>query len=108
MEYLHRCFVAHPHHGSGTKYRSVTECRLAGQLIYVIDGQKLFIAFFWLYTVMTSYRYRRSPKHYENMSMQYTAIFHGCKNVHFQMKCFNIFLIFAQNIDCGYMLEPPQ
>ena len=37
--------------------------------------------------------------------MQYTAIFHGCKNVHFQMKYFNIFLIFAQNIDCGYTLE---
>ena len=39
--------------------------------------------------------------------MQYTAIFHGCKNVHFQMNFFNIFLIFAQNIDCGYTLEPP-
>ena len=46
--------------------------------------------------------------HYANKPMQYTAIFHGCINVHFQMKCFNIFLIFAQNIDCGYMLEPPQ
>ena len=46
--------------------------------------------------------------HYENMSMQYTTIFLGCKNVHFQMKFFNIFLIFAQNIDCGYTLEPPQ
>ena len=46
--------------------------------------------------------------HYANTPMQYTAIFHGCKNVHFQMKFFNIFLIFAQNIDCGYTLEPPQ
>ena len=45
---------------------------------------------------------------YENTPMQYTAIFHGCKNVHFQMKIVNIFLIFAQNIDCGYTLEPPQ
>ena len=45
--------------------------------------------------------------HYENTPMQYTAIFHGCKNGHFQMKMFNIFLIFAQNIDCGYTLEPP-
>ena len=43
-----------------------------------------------------------------NMSVQYTAIFHGCKNDNFQMKIFNIFLIFAQNIDCGYTLEPPQ
>ena len=24
------------------------------------------------------------------------------------MKIFNIFVIFAQNIDCGYTLEPPQ
>ena len=37
--------------------------------------------------------------HYANTPMQYTAIFHGCKNDHFQMKIFNIFLIFALNID---------
>ena len=41
------------------------------------------------------------------MSVQYTAIFHGCKNDNFQIKIFDIFLIFAQNIDCGYTLEPP-
>ena len=46
--------------------------------------------------------------HYANTPMQYITIFHGCKNVHFRMKFFNIFLIFAQNIDCGYTLEPPQ
>ena len=40
--------------------------------------------------------------------MQNTAIFHGCKNYNFQMIFFYIFLIFAQNIDCGYTLEPPQ
>ena len=45
--------------------------------------------------------------HYENTPMQYTAIFHGCKNVHFQMNIFNIFLIFAQNIDCWYTLISP-
>ena len=43
-----------------------------------------------------------------NMSMQYTAIFHGCKNDNFQMNFFfYIFLIFAQNRDCVYTLEPP-
>ena len=26
----------------------------------------------------------------------------------FQRKFFDIFLIFAQNIDCGYTLEPPR
>ena len=46
--------------------------------------------------------------HYANMSVQYTAIFHGYKNDYFQMKKCDIFLIFAQNIDCGYTLEPPQ
>ena len=47
--------------------------------------------------------------HYENTPMQYTAIFHGCKNVHFQMIFFfKYFSFFDQNIDCGYTLEPPQ
>ena len=31
--------------------------------------------------------------------------FHGCKNDNLHMKKFDIFLIFAQNIDCGYMLD---
>ena len=46
--------------------------------------------------------------HYENTPMQYTAIFHGCKNDNFQMKKVDNFLIFTKNIDRGYTLEPPQ
>ena len=42
------------------------------------------------------------------MSVQYTVIFHGCKNGSFQMKECDISLFFAQNIDRGYTLEPPQ
>ena len=38
--------------------------------------------------------------HYENMPLQYTEIFKVVK-----MKMFAIFLIFAQNIDCGYTLD---
>ena len=38
--------------------------------------------------------------------MQYTTIFHGYINGDFQMKKCDIFLIFAQNIDHGYTLEP--
>ena len=34
--------------------------------------------------------------------------FFGCKNEKFHWKNFDIFLIFAQNIDCGYRLEPPR
>ena len=40
--------------------------------------------------------------------MQYTEIFKVVKNENFQQKIFAIFLIFAQNIDCGYTLEPPR
>ena len=40
--------------------------------------------------------------------MQYIEIFSGSKNENFHWKIFDIFLIFAQNIDCGYTLEPPR
>ena len=46
-------------------------------------------------------------RHYTNTSVHYTSIFHGCKNGYFKMKNYDNFLIFAQNIDCGYTLEPP-
>ena len=41
------------------------------------------------------------------MPMQYTEIFKVVKNEKFQKINFDIFLIFAQNIDCGYTLELP-
>ena len=45
--------------------------------------------------------------HDENMSMQYTDFF-CCKKLKISLEKKNdIFLIFAQNIDCGYTLEPP-
>ena len=47
-------------------------------------------------------------KDYDNTLMQYTAIFHGCKNDNFQMKNCDIVLILAKNIDHGYMLDLPQ
>ena len=46
--------------------------------------------------------------HNENMAMQYTEIFKIVKNKNFQWKFLDIFLFFAQNIDCGYTLEPPR
>ena len=39
--------------------------------------------------------------------MQYKEIFKVVKNENFPLKNFDIFLIFAQNIDCGCTLEPP-
>ena len=42
--------------------------------------------------------------HYANMPMPQTEIFLVVKNLKFHQKIFDIFLIFAQNIDCGYTL----
>ena len=46
--------------------------------------------------------------HYEILPMQYTESFEVVKNENFQKKNFDIFLIFAQIIDCGYTLELPR
>ena len=46
--------------------------------------------------------------HYENAPMQYIGKKFCCKNENFHWKKFDFFLIFAQNIDCGYMLERPR
>ena len=40
--------------------------------------------------------------------MQYTKNFFSSKIENFHQKNLDIFLIFAQNIDCGYTLEPPR
>ena len=39
---------------------------------------------------------------YYNTPMLYTANFNGCKNDNFQLNVSIFFLIFAQNINCGY------
>ena len=47
-------------------------------------------------------------KHYENTPIQiYTEKF-TTKKWKFSDKKSDIFLIFAQNLDCGYSLEPPR
>ena len=44
-------------------------------------------------------------RHYANMPMPYAKISKSCKNDNFQLRLFDFFHIFAQNIDCGYTLE---
>ena len=46
--------------------------------------------------------------HYENTPIQMYRKFHIQKNENFQIKKNDIFHISAQNIDCGYSLEPPR
>ena len=45
--------------------------------------------------------------HYENTPIQIYWKFYNQKKEKFSDKIFNIFHISAQNIDCGYSLEPP-
>ena len=45
--------------------------------------------------------------HYENLPMQYTEIFSAVKTENFTRKKLDISYIFAQNLHCGYTLEPP-
>ena len=47
-------------------------------------------------------------KHNENTPIQIYCKFHFQKTENFQMKNSDIFHISAQNIDCGYSLEPPR
>ena len=42
---------------------------------------------------MVFFTIAKTTMHYANTPIQYTAIFHGCKNVHFQMKI-SIFFLF--------------
>ena len=46
--------------------------------------------------------------HYENTPIQKYWKFYNQKRENFQIKNSNIFHISAQNIDCGYSLEPPR
>ena len=47
-------------------------------------------------------------KHYENTPIQMYWKFYNQKLANFQIKISNIFHISAQNIECGYSLEPPR
>ena len=62
----------------------------------------------YLITLISKNNLQHMLLHYENLPMQYTEIFLALKIEIFQLKDFDIFLIFAQNIDCGYTLEPPR
>ena len=53
-------------------------------------------------------RFNATSTHYEDMPIQKYRNFHLQKIENFQIKNSDIFHTFAQNIDCGYSLEPPR
>ena len=81
-------------------------CRSPGDRTHSLTGRDAFYATV-RELILPSPRVSHQVLHYASTPMQYTAIFNRCNNVNFQMKKYNIFLIFAQNIDCGYTLELP-
>ena len=60
----------------------------------------------YLETQLRTIHYAMSP-HYENTPIQIYRKFHVQKTEKFQIKNSDSFHISAQNIDCGYSLEPP-
>ena len=59
------------------------------------------------FTFTSPERGKSKTLHYANMPMHYAEILKDYKNDIFFYEKFEYFLIFAQNIDCGYTLEPP-
>ena len=51
---------------------------------------------------------QKATSHYETYPFKYTENFTTKENENFQIKDSGIFHISAQNIDCGYSLEPPR
>ena len=51
---------------------------------------------------------RQQSPQYENMPIQMYWKFYHQKHENFRIKKSDIFHISAQNIDCGYSLEPPR
>ena len=68
-------------------------------------------AFSFVFQLLTVWYLRDSQgslsdvTHYDNIPMQYTAIFNGCKNGNFQIV---IFFLFLHKTYCRYILKPPQ
>ena len=58
--------------------------------------------------VLGQYQERHISLHHENTPIQIYGKFHIQKTENFQLKNSDIFHISAQNIDCGYSLEPPR
>ena len=54
-------------------------------------GNFLFWVIFGLIYLPLGHAGKSNIKHYENTPMQYTAIFHGCKNDNFHIFALNIY-----------------
>ena len=71
--------------------------------MYRIKCIKAYLSFLYVKIIYNA----QIPFHYENLPMQNTEIYREVGKFSLEKKK-DIFLIFAQNIDCGYTFEPPR
>ena len=73
--------------------------------LLIVRPTKTSISLRSLYVRMKKHRIQN---HYENTPIQIYWKFYYQKNENYRIKNSDIFHISAQNIDCGYSLEPPR
>ena len=88
-------------------FTAVKNCSILHGRVFVMNSTNERCWFWWSSFSRTTKEFYLRITHYASMPIRYTAIFHSLKNLHFQMRNFDIFLNCAQHIDCGYTLEPP-
>ena len=87
---------------SGLVYRAE---RVRVEYLMLVPGYLLIILH---KSIFCRFWFETSPNHYKNMPIQIYWNFYHQKNENLQIKNSDNFHISAQNIDCGYSLEPPR
>ena len=85
--------------------RLLSESATALQSTLLVSNSKTIDTFIWDESCFIKIEQK---SHYENTPIQIYRKFHLLKTENFRTKNFDIFYISAQNIDCGYSLEPPR
>ena len=80
---------------------------LFGLLLFLVIHFLFLFFFFFLSFFFFQSNVRSFLFHYENLPMQYTDILSAVKIENLIRTIFDILSNFVENIDCGYMLEPP-
>ena len=85
-------------------FKYMQKLHIKTMLTHAVSFAKSFMVFDFLYVNGIFWNWF----HYENTPIQIYGKFHLQKTENFQIKNSDIFHISAQNIDCGYSLEPPR
>ena len=75
---------------------------------YLLLSFVVIFTLFWSFADSKGKHHENISIHYENTPIQIYRHFHLQKLKIFRYKNYDIFHVSAQNIDCGYSLEPPR